>query len=48
MFGNRTTQFMGISGYSMTLPEFVAEQLSSGDGNKVNDNYSRKNIKFRF
>lgn len=48
-FGKRQEYFFGIpTGSPKTLPEFITSNLSQSKINAINDNYSRKNIKFRF
>ena len=48
-FGSRQEYFFGIpTGSPKTLPEFIVSNLSQSKINAVNDNYRRKNIKFRF
>lgn len=48
-FGKRQEYFFGIpTGGLSTLPEFVGRNLSRGKIEAINDNYRRKNIKFRF
>lgn len=48
-FGKRQEYFFGIpTGGLSTLPEFVIRNLSRSKIEAVNDNYRRKNIKFRF
>jgi hypothetical protein len=49
IFGMRQESFFGISlGGLQSLPQFIISNLSNSDISKINDNYSRKNIKFRF
>lgn len=48
-FGKRQEYFFGIpKGPLSTLPEFVIRNLSRSKIEAINDNYKRKNIKFRF
>jgi len=48
-FGRRQEYFFGIpTGGLSTLPEFVTRNLSRTKIEAINDNYRRKNIKFRF
>jgi len=48
-FGSRQTQTLGFSfGASLMLPDFVKQSLSSSEQDTINNNYQRKNIKFRF
>lgn len=48
-FGKRQEYFFGIpTGGKSTLPEFVGRNLSRGKIEAINDNYKRKNIKFKF
>lgn len=48
-FGTRQASTFGITfGTSMMLPEFIKTSLSSSEQDIVNNNYQRKNIKFRF
>lgn len=49
LFGRRQEYLFGIpSGGLMNLPEFIGSNLSREKIAKINDNYSRKGIKFRF
>lgn len=49
IFGMRQESFFGINtGGLQNLPQFIIGNLSKSDIAKINDNYSRKNIKFRF
>jgi len=48
-FGKRQEYFFGLAiGDLKTLPEFITSNLTSSKINAINDNYRRKNIKFRF
>jgi hypothetical protein len=48
-FGQRQEYFFGIPvGDEMNLPTFVTSNLNSSEIATVNDNYRRKNIKFRY
>lgn len=48
-FGYRQVTAFGISyGSKLMLPQFITQSLSSSEINTVNNNYTRKNIKFRF
>jgi len=49
VFGMRQESFFGINtGGLQNLPQFIIGNLSKSDIAKINDNYARKNIKFRF
>lgn len=49
IFGMRQETFFAISlGGLQSLPQFIISNLSNSDIIKINDNYARKNIKFRF
>jgi hypothetical protein len=49
VFGMRQESFFGINtGGLQNLPQFIIGNLSKNDIAKINDNYARKNIKFRF
>ena len=48
-FGSRQATTFGFSyGASLMLPDFVKQSLSSSEQDIVNNNYQRKNIKFKF
>lgn len=48
-FGRRQEYFFGLPlGDLKTLPEFVTSNLSQSKIEAINDNYRRKNIKFRY
>lgn len=48
-FGMRQESFFGINtGGLQNLPQFIIGNLDKSEISKINDNYSRKNIKFRF
>lgn len=47
-FGTRQEYFFGVPTTEGTLPVFVNSNLSNNERNIINDNYKRKNIKFRF
>jgi len=48
-FGQRSSHWFGfISGKLMNLPSFLNLHLTSSNTSKINDNYARKGIKFRF
>lgn len=48
-FGSRQASTFGFSfGTALMLPDFVKQSLSSSEQDIVNNNYQRKNIKFRF
>ena len=48
-FGQRQEYFLGIPlGDRKTLPEFITSNLTRSKIDAINDNYRRKNIKFRF
>lgn len=48
-FGKRREYLFGIpAGAEMDLPQFIRSNLSSNVINQINDNYKRKNIKFRY
>jgi hypothetical protein len=48
-FGSRQTKALGFYyGTSLMLIDFVKESLSNSEQEIVNNNYQRKNIKFRF
>jgi hypothetical protein len=48
-FAKRREYLFGIpSGSLMNLSQFIISNLSQGVIDKINDNYRRKNIKFRF
>jgi hypothetical protein len=45
----RQESFFGINtGGLQNLPQFIIGNLSNSDIAKINDNYARKGIKFRF
>jgi len=49
IFGKRQEYFFGIpTGDEMALPTFVRSNLSNNEIEIINNNYSRKNIKFRW
>jgi hypothetical protein len=49
VFGLRQESFFGINtGGLQNLPQFIIGNLSNSDIAKINDNYARKGIKFRF
>jgi hypothetical protein len=49
VFGMRQESFFGINtGGLQNLPQFIIGNLSKNDIAKINDNYARKGIKFRF
>lgn len=49
LFGKRREYLFGIpSGGLMDLQQFITSNLSKSAIAKINDNYKRKNIKFRF
>ena len=49
LFGRRREYLFGIpAGAEMNLQEFIRSNLSSKQINLINDNYSRKGIKYRF
>ena len=49
IFGMRQETFFAINiGGLQNLPQFIVSNLSNSDIIKINDNYARKNIKFRF
>ena len=48
-FGKRQENLFGISsGSPMTLPEFITSNLTQSNINLINDNYTRKGMKFKF
>jgi hypothetical protein len=48
-FGKRREYLFGIpAGAEMDLPQFIRSNLSTNVINVINDNYKRKNIKFRY
>ena len=48
-FGMRQESFFGINiGGLQNLPQFIIGNLDKSEIAKINDNYARKNIKFRF
>ena len=48
-FGMRQESFFGINtGGLQNLPQFIIGNLDKSEISKINDNYARKNIKFRF
>lgn len=48
-FGMRQESFFGINtGGLQNLPQFIIGNLQKSEIAKINDNYARKNIKFRF
>jgi hypothetical protein len=49
VFGMRQESFFGINtGGLKNLPQFIISNLSTNAIQKINDNYAKKNIKFRF
>ena len=49
VFGMRQESFFGINiGGLQNLPQFIIGNLDKSEIAKINDNYARKNIKFRF
>lgn len=49
VFGMRQESFFGINtGGLQNLPQFIIGNLQKSEIAKINDNYARKNIKFRF
>ena len=49
VFGMRQETFFGINiGGLQNLPQFIIGNLDRSEIAKINDNYARKNIKFRF
>jgi hypothetical protein len=49
VFGMRQESFFGINtGGLQNLPQFIIGNLSKSEIAKINDNYARKNIKFRY
>jgi len=49
VFGMRQESFFGINiGGLQNLPQFIIGNLDKSEITKINDNYARKNIKFRF
>jgi len=49
VFGMRQESFFGINtGGLQNLPQFIIGNLNKNDIAKINDNYARKGIKFRF
>lgn len=48
-FGMRQESFFGINtGGLQNLPQFIIGNLDKSEISKINDNYARKNIKFRY
>ena len=48
-FGSRQENFFGIpNGSPLTLAEFITSNLSQTNINLINDNYTRKGMKFKF
>ena len=48
-FGKRQENLFGNpNGSPMTLPEFITSNLSQSNINLINDNYTRKGMKFKF
>lgn len=48
-FGRRQENLFGVSsGSPMSLPEFITSNLTQSNINLINDNYSRKGMKFKF
>ena len=49
VFGMRQESFFGVNiGGLQNLPQFIISNLDKSEIAKINDNYARKNIKFRF
>ena len=49
VFGMRQESFFGVNiGGLQNLPQFIIGNLNKSEIAKINDNYARKNIKFRF
>ena len=49
VFGMRQESFFGVNiGGLQNLPQFIIGNLQKSEIAKINDNYARKNIKFRF
>jgi len=49
VFGMRQESFFGVNiGGLQNLPQFIVGNLDRSEIAKINDNYARKNIKFRF
>lgn len=48
MFGSRQQSIFGITGPSMTLPEFIRKELSSDQIATVNNNFTRKGIAWQW
>ena len=49
VFGMRQESFFGVNiGGLQNLPQFIIGNLDKSEISKINDNYARKNIKFRF
>jgi hypothetical protein len=48
MFGKRSQTLFGIDGPEMSLPEFVSKEMPADKIATVNNNFSRKGIKFRW
>ena len=49
VFGMRQESFFGVNiGGLQNLPQFIIGNLDKSTIAKINDNYARKNIKFRF
>jgi hypothetical protein len=49
VFGMRQESFFGINtGGLQNLPQFIISNLAKSEIAKINDNYARKNIKFRY
>ena len=49
VFGMRQESFFGVNiGGLQNLPQFIIGNLDKSEIAKINDNYARKNIKFRF
>jgi len=49
VFGMKQESFFGVNiGGLQNLPQFIIGNLDKSEIAKINDNYARKNIKFRF
>jgi len=49
VFGMKQESFFGVNiGGLQNLPQFIIGNLSKSEISKINDNYARKNIKFRY
>ena len=48
-FGSRQENFFGVpNGSAQTLPQFISSNLSQTNIDLINDNYTRKGMKFKF